>query len=73
VLVLSMAAVMLLLYLIARGQVSRAASLIYLMPPTVAIESFILLGEPLKATMIIGTIVVVLGVWLAGRKPQTAS
>src|SRR5690606_3526883 len=39
VLVLSMAAVALLLYLIGRGQVSRAASLIYLMPPTVAIES----------------------------------
>jgi drug/metabolite transporter (DMT)-like permease len=70
VLVLSMAAVALLLYLIGRGQVSRAASLIYLMPPTVAIESFILLGEPLHATMISGTVIVVIGVWLAGRKPQ---
>ena len=73
VLVLSMAAVALLLYLIGRGQVSRAASLIYLMPPTVAIESFILLGEPLHITMIVGTIIVVIGVWLAGRKAQTAS
>jgi drug/metabolite transporter (DMT)-like permease len=73
VFVLSMGAVALLLYLIGRGQVSRAASLIYLMPPTVAIESFILLGEPLGPTMIIGTIVVVFGVWLAGRKPQRAS
>lgn len=73
VLVLSMGAVALLLYLIGRGQVSRAASLIYLMPPAVAIESFIFLGEPLHITMIIGTVIVVLGVWLAGRKPQTAS
>lgn len=73
VLVLSMAAVALLLYLIGRGQVSRAASLIYLMPPAVAIESFIFLGEPLKATMVVGTVIVVIGVWLAGRKPQTAS
>jgi drug/metabolite transporter (DMT)-like permease len=73
VLVLSMGAVALLLYLIGRGQVSRAASLIYLMPPAVAIESFILLGEPLHMPMIFGTIVVVIGVWLAGRKPQTAS
>jgi len=73
VLVLSMGAVALLLYLIGRGQVSRAASLIYLMPPTVAIESFILLGEPLHMPMIIGTVIVVIGVWLAGRKPQTAS
>ena len=68
VLVLSMGAVALLLYLIGRGQVSRAASLIYLMPPTVAIESFILLGEPLHLPMIAGTVIVVLGVWLAGRK-----
>ena len=52
---------------------SRAASLIYLMPPTVAIESFIFLGEPLHITMIIGTVIVVIGVWLAGRKAQTAS
>jgi drug/metabolite transporter (DMT)-like permease len=73
VLVLSMGAVALLLYLIGRGQVSRAASLIYLMPPTVAIESFIFLGEPLHVTMIIGTVIVVIGVWLAGRKTQTAS
>lgn len=73
VIVLSMAAVALLLYLIGRGQVSRAASLIYLMPPTVAIEAFILFGEPLAPTMIVGTIIVVIGVWLAGRKSQTAS
>lgn len=73
VLVLSMGAVALLLYLIGRGQVSRAASLIYLMPPTVAIESFIFLGEPLHVTMISGTVIVVIGVWLAGRKAQTAS
>ena len=73
VLVLSMGAVALLLYLIGRGQVSRAASLIYLMPPTVAIESFIFLGEPLHITMVIGTVIVVIGVWLAGRKSQTAS
>lgn len=69
VVVLSMAGVGLLLYLIARGQVSRAASLIYLMPPVVAIESFILLGEPLATTMIVGTVIVVIGVWLAGRRP----
>jgi drug/metabolite transporter (DMT)-like permease len=65
---LSMGAVGLLLYLVRRGQVARAASLIYLIPPTVAVESFLLLGEPLQPTMIIGTLVVVVGLWLAGRK-----
>lgn len=69
IVVLSMGAVALLLYLIRRGQVSRAASLIYLMPPTVAIESYIFLGEPLGPWMIAGTVIVVVGVWLAGRKP----
>jgi drug/metabolite transporter (DMT)-like permease len=71
VFVLSMGAVALLLYLIRKGQVSRAASLIYLMPPAVAIESFIFLGEPLGAWMIAGTIIVVFGVWLAGRKASS--
>ncbi|MDB5526716.1 MAG: EamA family transporter [Rhizobium sp.] len=69
---LSMGAVALLLYLIRSGQVSRAASLIYLMPPAVAIESFIFLGEPLGPWMIAGTVIVVFGVWLAGRKPKAA-
>lgn len=72
VIALSMGAVALLLYMIRRGQVSRAASLIYLMPPTVAIESFIFLGEPLGPWMIAGTIIVVFGVWLAGRKPSAS-
>lgn len=69
---LSMGAVALLLYMIRKGQVSRAASLIYLMPPAVAIESFVFLGEPLGAWMIAGTVIVVFGVWLAGRKPKVA-
>ena len=68
---LSMGGVMLLLYMIGRGQVSRAASLIYLMPPAVAIESFIFLGEPLGPWMIAGTVVVVFGLWLAGKRASS--
>jgi len=73
VLALSMGGVMLLLYMIRRGQVSRAASLIYLMPPAVAIESLIFLGDPLGPSMIVGTVIVVVGVWLAGRKKAVAA
>lgn len=69
---LSMGGVGLLLYLIRRGQVSRAASLIYLMPPAVAIESFIAFGEPLTMPLVIGTIVVVAGVYLTNRKMAPA-
>jgi len=68
---LSMGAVGLLLYLIRRGQVSRAASLIYLMPPVVAIEAAILFGEPLTRPMIIGTVIVVAGVYMVNRKGKS--
>ena len=69
---LSMGGIGLLLYLIRRGQVSRAASLIYLMPPTVAIEAFIAFGEPLTLPLIVGTVVVVTGVYLTNRKSVQA-
>ncbi len=65
---LSMGGVGLLLYLIRRGQVSRAASLIYLMPPAVALEAFIAFGEPLTVPLVVGTIVVVTGVYLTNRQ-----
>lgn len=65
---LSMGGVGLLLYLIRRGQVSRAASLIYLMPPAVAIEAAIAFGEPLTLPIIVGTAVVVIGVYLTNRR-----
>ncbi|MCY0094069.1 DMT family transporter [Hoeflea ulvae] len=68
VLGLSLVSIMLLLYLIRRGQVSRAASLTYLVPPAVAIESWFLFGEALTLPMVIGTLIVVFGVWLTNRK-----
>ena len=69
---LSIGAIVLLLYLIRRGQVSRAASLIYLVPPAVAIEAFLLFGERLSVPMIVGTVIVVIGVYLTNR-PQIAA
>ena len=67
---LSILSIALLLYLIRRGQVSRAASLIYLVPPAVAIQSWLYFDEPLTAPMIVGTLVVVIGVWLTNRRPR---
>lgn len=69
VLGLSMGAIGLLLKLIREGQVSRAASLIYLMPPLVAVEAAILFDEPLTPAIVIGALVVVAGVYLTNRKP----
>jgi drug/metabolite transporter (DMT)-like permease len=67
---LSIVSIALLLYLIRRGQVSRAASLIYLVPPTVAVQSWLYFDEPLTVPMLLGTAVVVIGVWLTNRRPR---
>jgi len=67
---LSLVSIALLLYLIRRGQVSRAASLVYLVPPAVAIQSWLYFDEPLTLPLIIGTLVVVTGVWLTNRTPR---
>ncbi len=68
VLGLSMGAIALLLYLIRRGQVSRAASLIYLVPPLAALQAWLLFDEALTLPMIIGTVIAVAGVYLTNRK-----
>ncbi|ANH04944.1 DMT family transporter [Shinella sp. HZN7] len=68
VLGISMGAVLLLLYLLRRGQVSRAASLIYLVPPIAALQAAAVFGEELTMPMILGTAIVVVGVYLTNRK-----
>ncbi|WP_046118574.1 DMT family transporter [Ensifer aridi] len=73
VLGLSMGAIALLLYLIRRGQVSRAASLIYLVPPLAAVQAALFFGEALTLPMIVGTIIAVLGVYLTNRKADNPS
>lgn len=68
VLGISMGAILLLLYLIRLGQVSRAASLIYLVPPIAALQAAAIFGEELTMPMILGTVIVVAGVYLTNRK-----
>lgn len=67
VLVLSIGAIGLLLFLIRRGEVSRAATLIYLIPPTTALQAWAVLGETLVPIQIAGMAVTVVGVALASR------
>jgi drug/metabolite transporter (DMT)-like permease len=68
VLAMSMAAIALLLLLIRRGEVSRVAALIYLVPPLTALEAFVLFGERLSAVQLVGMAATAAGVWLATRK-----
>lgn len=62
---LSIAAILLLMTLIRRGEASRVASLFYLVPPVTAIEAWILFGERLGMLALVGIAVAVVGVALA--------
>ncbi len=65
---LSLGGIALFLLLIRRGEVSRAATLIYLVPPTVAVEAWLLFGERLSPVQVAGMALTVAGVVLASRK-----
>ncbi|POR51394.1 DMT family transporter [Bosea psychrotolerans] len=68
VLALSLGGIGLYLLMIRRGAVSRTATFLYLVPPTVAVEAWILFGESLSPVQIAGMVVTVAGVVLASRK-----
>ncbi|MCZ0735085.1 DMT family transporter [Phreatobacter sp. AB_2022a] len=68
VLALSVGGVGLFLYLIGRGEVSRAAAYIYLVPPVSALMSYVVFGEWLAPVQLVGMAVTALGVWLAVRR-----
>lgn len=68
VLVLSIGAISLMLVMIRRGAVSRVASLIYLIPPTAAVQAWLMFGETLSGIQIAGMALTAVGVYLATRK-----
>ena len=67
VLALSIGAIALLLLLIRRGEVSRSAQLIFLVPPLSALQAHFLFGENLSAVQIVGMALTACGVALAAR------
>lgn len=67
---LSIAAILLLMALIRRGEASRVASLFYLVPPVTAVEAWILFGERLGPLALIGIGVAVAGVALVVNQPR---
>jgi len=68
VLVLSIGAVGLLALLIQRGAATKVASLFFLVPPTVALMAWPLLGETLSWAELAGMVLVMVGVALVNRK-----
>ncbi len=67
VLGLSVGGIALLLFLIRRGEVSRAATLIYLVPPTAAIQVWLVTGTVMTPIQLAGMAVTVAGVALASQ------
>jgi drug/metabolite transporter (DMT)-like permease len=68
VLVISVGAISLLLYLLKRGEASRVAPLLYLAPPAAAIVAVPLFGETFQPVQIAGTILTVAGALAARSK-----
>lgn len=69
VLILSIAAILLLMALIKRGEASRVASLFYLVPPVTALQAWWLFDERLSWIGLGGMFVAIAGVVLTVRKP----
>ena len=59
----------LLYLLIQRGAATQVTSLLYLVPPCTAVMAWLIFGEPLTATMVIGMALTALGVALVVRHP----
>lgn len=67
VLVLSLGAVMLLMWLIKHGEAGKVASLFYLVPPVVALEAWILFDEKLNWITVAGMALSAAGVWIVQK------
>ena len=64
---LSLGAVGMMLYMIRRGAVSKVAALIYLIPPTAAVQAYAMFGETLDLYQIAFMALTAFGVYLATR------
>jgi drug/metabolite transporter (DMT)-like permease len=62
--VLSVGAILLLLWLLNTGSAASVSSLLYLVPPATAFEAFLLFGEKVNTQGILGIGITALGVWL---------
>lgn len=69
VLVLSLAAVLLMMLLISRHSAARVSSLFFLTPALSALEAAVLFSERLSGLAIVALIVALAGVWLTMRTP----
>jgi drug/metabolite transporter (DMT)-like permease len=67
IVILSVGAILLLLWLINTGSAAKVSSLFYLVPPATAVEAFFLFGEKVNTQGFLGIGITALGVWLVMR------
>jgi drug/metabolite transporter (DMT)-like permease len=68
VLVLSIGAIFLLMWMIREGEMSKVSSLFYLVPAVTAIIAWLLFGESLTPMQIVGMVITTVGVGMATRR-----
>jgi drug/metabolite transporter (DMT)-like permease len=73
VLALTLGGSSLLYLLIQRGAATSVTSLLYLVPPTTALMAWLLFGELITATTVLGTVLTAIGVALVVRQPKVAT
>ena len=67
IVILSVGAILLLLWLLNTGSAAKVSSLFYLVPPATAVEAFFLFGEKVNTQGFLGIGITALGVWLVMR------
>jgi len=73
VVVLSCVAILLLLYMVEHGAASSVASVFYLVPPTTALQAWLLFGESFDWLGIMGFALAAVAVYLVVKGPKLAS
>ncbi|MBL4900611.1 MAG: DMT family transporter [Colwellia sp.] len=64
----SLGALSLLYIMIQRGEVSRVASVFYLVPVSAAVSAYFLFGETIEEATLLGASIIALGIFLTNRK-----
>ncbi|PSW21234.1 EamA/RhaT family transporter [Photobacterium sanctipauli] len=70
VLVLSVVAILLLLYMVKHGESSKVASTFYLVPPMTAFQAWLIFGETFDELGELGFMLAAMAVYLVTRKPK---
>ncbi|KLN66602.1 MULTISPECIES: DMT family transporter [Vibrio] len=70
VVVLSCVAILLLLYMVEHGAASSVASVFYLVPPTTAVQAWLMFGESFDGLGVLGFAFAALAVYLVAKAPE---